>query len=170
MIKNNFHFIPFCLIFVSIGFLAACGGETETAVTENNQEQAAITQAEPDVKLNINTASDEAIMTIPEMNDHMLHEFKEYRPYVSIRQFRQEIGKYVDEAQVAEYEQYIYVPVNYNESDAATLQQIPGLEASEAEELTANRPFESEQAFLDALSSYINEQQMETAMRYLENQ
>jgi len=58
--------------------------------------------------------------------NRMVREFLEYRPYISIQQFRREIGKYVEEAQVAEYEQYVYVPVNVNESDAATLQQLPG--------------------------------------------
>lgn len=59
----------------------------------------------------------------------MVGEFLEYRPYVGIRQFRRKIGKYVDEEQVAAYEQYVNVPIDPNESDAATLQQIPGLDA-----------------------------------------
>lgn len=37
----------------------------------------------------------------------MVRKFEEYRPYVSIQQFRREIGKYVDEAMVAAYEQYV---------------------------------------------------------------
>jgi hypothetical protein len=37
----------------------------------------------------------------------MAHEFEEYRPYSSIEQFRREIGKYVDEAEVARLEQYV---------------------------------------------------------------
>jgi hypothetical protein len=39
----------------------------------------------------------------------MVHEFEEYRPYTSIEQFRAEIGKYVDEKEVARLERYIYV-------------------------------------------------------------
>ena len=31
------------------------------------------------------------------MGQRMLHEFKEYRPYKSMEQFRREIGKYVDD-------------------------------------------------------------------------
>ena len=37
----------------------------------------------------------------------MLHEFKEYRPYRAIEQFRREIGKYVDEQEVARLERYV---------------------------------------------------------------
>ena len=71
----------------------------------------------------------------------MVREFLEYRPYVSIQQFRQEIGKYVDEAQVAAYEQYVYVPVNVDEADAKTLQQLPGVDEAVAAELIAARPY-----------------------------
>jgi hypothetical protein len=39
----------------------------------------------------------------------MLREFKEYRPYTSMDQFRREIGKYVDKAEVARLEQYVYI-------------------------------------------------------------
>lgn len=61
------------------------------------------------VPININTASDQEILAIPGMGPKMLREFKEYRPYTSIEQFRREIGKYVDKAEVARLEQYIVI-------------------------------------------------------------
>lgn len=61
------------------------------------------------VPININTATDEEILAIPGMGPKMLREFKEYRPYTSIEQFRREIGKYVDKAEVARLEQYIVI-------------------------------------------------------------
>jgi hypothetical protein len=39
----------------------------------------------------------------------MLHEFKEYRPYKAIEQFRREIGKYVDKREVARLERYVTI-------------------------------------------------------------
>ena len=60
-------------------------------------------------KININTATDAEILAIPGMGPRMLREFKEYRPYTSIEQFRREIGKYVDKAEVARLEQYIEI-------------------------------------------------------------
>ncbi len=56
------------------------------------------------VPLNLNTASDEEILTIPGVGPRLLHEFKEYRPYDSIEQFRREIGKYVSEEEVSRLE------------------------------------------------------------------
>ncbi len=59
--------------------------------------------------ININTATDDEILAIPGVGPKMLKEFKEYRPYTSIEQFRREIGKYVDKAEVARLEQYIVI-------------------------------------------------------------
>ncbi len=59
--------------------------------------------------IDLNTASDEEILLIPGLGDRMLHEFKEYRPYRAIEQFRREIGKYVDEAEVARLERYVTI-------------------------------------------------------------
>ncbi len=39
----------------------------------------------------------------------MLHEFKEYRPYKAMPQFRREIGKYVDAKEVARLEMYVKI-------------------------------------------------------------
>lgn len=116
---------------------------------------------------NMNTATREAFLTIPDVGDHMVEEFFEYRPYVSIRQFRREIGKYVDEAQVAAYERYVFVPVDPNASDAATLQQIPGVDAAVAAALIEGRPYASNQAFLDALAAHVTEMQVTSAEAYL---
>jgi DNA uptake protein ComE-like DNA-binding protein len=57
--------------------------------------------------LNLNTATAEEIELIPGVGGRMRHEFEEYRPYRNIEQFRREIGKYVDEAEVARLETYV---------------------------------------------------------------
>jgi len=84
--------------------LAACGGNENTE-NQNEEVMTEETRRSPvsdtanktvDGKLNINTATGEAFRTIPDVGDRMVHEFEEYRPYVSVQQFRKEIGKYVD--------------------------------------------------------------------------
>ncbi|HEX9919617.1 MAG TPA: hypothetical protein VGA87_10645, partial [Pyrinomonadaceae bacterium] len=83
-------------------------------------------QATAKAKLNLNTASaDDFRANVPGIGNKMVHEFEEYRPYKSLQQFRREMGKYVKPEQIAEYEKYVYVPIAENDSDAATLQQIP---------------------------------------------
>lgn len=59
--------------------------------------------------IDLNTASDEEILLIPGVGERMEHEFKEYRPYRGIEDFRREIGKYVDAAEVARLEQYVII-------------------------------------------------------------
>ena len=63
------------------------------------------------VPINLNTATDEEILLIPGVGNRMLREFKEYRPYTALAQFHREIGKYVDEKELARLEQYVFVPV-----------------------------------------------------------
>lgn len=121
----------------------------------------------PAMKLNLNTATGDDFRTIPGVGDRMVGEFEEYRPYVSIQQFRREIGKYVDEDQVAAYEAYVFVPVDPNDSDAETLQQLPGVDANEAAELIAGRPYASRAAFLEKLASYVAPDEQGIAEAYL---
>jgi DNA uptake protein ComE-like DNA-binding protein len=61
------------------------------------------------VPIDLNTASDEDILSIPGLGQRMLREFKEYRPYRGLEQFRREIGKYVNEKEVARLERYVTI-------------------------------------------------------------
>ncbi len=75
----------------------------------------------------LNTASDAEILLIPGLGNRMLGEFKEYRPYKALVQFRREIGKYVDDKEVARLEQYVFVPINLNTASDADILSIPGM-------------------------------------------
>ena len=59
------------------------------------------------VPINLNTADKSDILLIPGVAEKMAHEFEEYRPYSNIEQFRREMAKYVDKAEVARLEQYV---------------------------------------------------------------
>ena len=59
------------------------------------------------VPIDLNAATREEIMAVPGMSERMAHEFEEYRPYVDMDEFRREIGKYVDEDEVARFERYV---------------------------------------------------------------
>jgi DNA uptake protein ComE-like DNA-binding protein len=59
------------------------------------------------VPVKLNTGSDTDILSIPGTGARMLREFKEYRPYMNIEQFRREIGKYVSKEEVARFERYL---------------------------------------------------------------
>ncbi len=124
---------------------ATKSGDTSASTTTPTAAVASVT------KINLNTATAEQILTVPNAGNRMVREFQEYRPYASIAEFRKEIGKYVDAAQVSDYEKYVYVPVSPNNSDAATLQQLPGVDQAKAEQLIAARPYADKSAFLKKL-------------------
>jgi DNA uptake protein ComE-like DNA-binding protein len=129
---TRFSITPAHLLVVSIVAAVACSAgdnkATDTAVamadTTKADTSAAATMPTPSTvptastvggdtatikPININTATDAEILAIPGMGPRMLHEFKEYRPYTSIEQFRREIGKYVDKNEVARLEKYIVI-------------------------------------------------------------
>ena len=82
---------------------ADTGAMASTSASTTASSTGAIT------KIDLNTATDAQILAIPGMGPRMLREFKEYRPYKSMDQFRREIGKYVDKTEVARLEQYVYI-------------------------------------------------------------
>ncbi len=59
------------------------------------------------VPVKLNSASREEIALIPGMSSRMVGEFLEYRPYEDMNEFNREIGKYVDEAEVARLRSYV---------------------------------------------------------------
>lgn len=158
-------FVSFCLILLSACSTAAPTASNTSGNGSAATQSALVTSAG---KVNLNTATDaDFLAAIPGLGNRMVREFMEYRPYISIQQFRREIGKYVDDAQVAEYENFVYVPISMNESDAETLQQIPGLSAEEAATLMSARPFASTDDFLAKLSEYISADELAIARTYL---
>ena len=141
--------------------------QEESAAAETSEGAASDSAIVLD-RINLNDMTREQLLeTIPDFGNRMVREFFEYQPYVSIQQFPREIGKYVDDEQVASYESYVFVPVDVNESDAETLKQIPGLTDEIAEELMAARPFDSNDAFLAALSEHVSAEQLDAAPSYL---
>jgi DNA uptake protein ComE-like DNA-binding protein len=163
------------VVLLSLVLVAGCGSDgnirqtsTATPTASPAATPAATAANASTTKLNINTATGaDFLRTIPNLGNRMVHEFEEYRPYKSIQQFRKEIGKYVDQNQVAEYEKYIFVPINEGQSDAATLQQIPGLDANETQELIAGRPYASREAFVAKLGEKVSAGELAVAKTYL---
>ena len=178
---NSFRRLALAIIPAAFLF-AACGSDTaDEAATRDagSADSALVTQpgtgtspvdtavssAEPTsvAKINLNTATDEQLRTVPGVGDKMVHEFEEYRPYRSIVQFRKEIGKYVDGEKVAEYEKYLFVPIDINESDMETVAQIPGIDMSEANQIVTGRPYATPDAFFARVSEFTTPESVEIA-------
>jgi len=145
-----------------IAALLACSSAPTGAPTPPTKAPAPI--AVPAVaKVDLNNATEEQLRAIPGATDRLVHEFMEYRPYVSIRQFRKEMAKYVDAKTIAGFEQGAFVPIEIGECDAATLAQLPGLDEVAATALIAARPFASADAFRAALGAHVTPEQAAAA-------
>lgn len=143
----------------ALGFTARAGAQSPTSSPTGSPVAFTL--------VNLNTATDAEILAIPGLNDRMLDEFKEYRPYGSILQFRKEIGKYVGDDQVKTWEAYVFVPIDVNQADADTLQQLPGVDAVIAQKLIDGRKYDTNQAFLDALKKLVSAADFQNASNYL---
>ena len=118
-------------------------------------------------QINLNTASEHDIMLIPGMSSRMTHEFEEYRPYTSLEQFRREIGKYVDDEEVARLEQYVFVPMNLNKSSEETFATIPGITSRMIHEFEEYRPYTSMEQFRREIGKYVDDDEVARLESYV---
>ena len=118
-------------------------------------------------QINLNTASREEIMLIPGMSERMAHEFEEYRPYASLEQFRREIGKYVDENEVARLEQYVFIPLALNTASEDELMTIPGMTPKMAHEFEEYRPYASMEQFRREIGKYVDDDEVARLESYV---
>ena len=61
------------------------------------------------IPINLNTATDDDILSIPGAGTRMVREFKEYRPWKAKAQFDKEIGKYVGLKETARLWRYVEI-------------------------------------------------------------
>ena len=118
-------------------------------------------------QINLNTASEDDIMLIPGMSGRMTHEFEEYRPYTSLEQFRREIGKYVDDAEVARLEQYVFVPMNLNTASEEAFATIPGMTSRMIHEFEEYRPYTSMEQFRREIGKYVDDDEVARLESYV---
>jgi DNA uptake protein ComE-like DNA-binding protein len=119
------------------------------------------------VHLNLNTATREQILLIPNAGQRMVREFQEYRPYKSLAVFHREIGKYVDATELARLEQYVFVPIGLNSASDADIQTIPGLGARMLREYKEYRPYKAIDQFRREIGKYVDNKEVARLERYV---
>ena len=119
------------------------------------------------VHINLNTASREEILLIPGVGNRMLHEFEEYRPYAALAVFHREIDKYVDDAELARLEQYVFVPIDLNGASDADILTIPGLGNRMLREFKEYRPYDGIERFRREIGKYVSKEEVARLERYV---
>ena len=118
--------------------------------------------------LDLNDASGDEILLIPGVGNRMLHEFEEYRPYEALAQFRREIGKYVDDAELDRLTQYVYVRIDLNSASEEDILSLPGVGARMAHEFEEYRPYQNMAQFAREIGKYVDEDEVSRLSRYVE--
>ncbi len=120
------------------------------------------------IPLNLNKATREEILLVPGAGARMAHEFEEYRPYQALAQFRREIGKYVDDNEVARLEQYVFVPIDLNTATDEAILTIPGVGQRMLREFKEYRPYRSMEQFRREIGKYVDAKELARLERYVE--
>jgi DNA uptake protein ComE-like DNA-binding protein len=132
-----------------------------------NKDQLAELYTKVFVQINLNSASQDEILMIPGTGSRMLRVFREYRPYKTIAQFRKEIGKYVDQKEVARLEQYVFVPVSLNSASDEDILSIPGAGKRMLREFKEYRPYANIEQFRKEIGKYVDKKEVARLERYV---
>ena len=132
-----------------------------------SEEQRADLYGKMFVQINLNTATEEEILMIPGTGKRMLHEFLEYRPYKTLAQFHKEIGKYVNDKELARLAQYVFVPINLNTASDQDIVSIPGIGKRMLHEFKEYRPYTNIEQFRKEIGKYVDKKEVARLERYV---
>lgn len=138
-----------------------------TVLAGLSKEQQAQTYAKLWLHLDLNTASDEEILSVPGIGNRMLREFKEYRPYKALAQFKREMGKYVKPEEVDRMAGYVFVPMDLNTASDEDLLTIPGLGNRMLREFKEYRPYKAVEQFRREMGKYVKPGEVSRLERYI---
>ena len=119
------------------------------------------------VHVNLNSGTREEILLIPGVGNRMLREFLEYRPYAALSVFHREIDKYVDDAELARLEQYVFVPIDLNKASDADILTIPGLGNRMLREFKEYRPYDGMERFRREIGKYVSKEEVARFERFV---
>jgi DNA uptake protein ComE-like DNA-binding protein len=131
------------------------------------QEQATEFYRKAFVHINLNTATAQEILLVPDAGKRMAHEFEEYRPWKTYAQFDKEIGKYVGAEKTAQLAQYTFIPVRLNTATDADIVSIPGTGQRMVREFKEYRPWKSKEQFIKEIGKYVGAKEAERMWRYV---
>ncbi len=117
--------------------------------------------------IDLNDVTDAEIRLIPGVGDRMLHEFREYAPFAGLAVFHREIDKYVDDAELARLEQYVYVRINPTTASDADILSIPGIGARMLREFKEYRPWTALAQFRREMGKYVDATEVARMERYI---
>lgn len=119
------------------------------------------------IHVNLNLSPRDEILLIPRAGTRMAREFDEYKPYSGYAQFRREIGKYVNEQEVAHLEQYTFIPIELNTASDSAILSIPGAGTRVLREFKEYRSYPNIEKFRREMAKYWNAKEVARLERYV---
>lgn len=120
------------------------------------------------VPIDLNRASNAELLLVPGVGERIAHEFEEYRPYTAIAEWKREMGKYLDDAEVDRMGRYVFVPIDLNTATEAEILAIPGVGKRMAHEFEEYRPYTSIEQFRREIGKYVDDREVARLERYVE--
>ncbi|HPF60752.1 MAG TPA: hypothetical protein PLI93_01725 [Gemmatimonadales bacterium] len=120
------------------------------------------------VQLDLNDFIDAEVLMIPGAGRRMVREFNEYKPYRALAQWHREIDKYVDDAELARLEQYVFVKLDLNTATDEQILTIPGVGARMLREFKEYRPWKTMAQFDREIGKYVDAKEVARLKRYVE--
>jgi len=120
------------------------------------------------VQLDLNDFTDAEVLMIPGAGRRMVREFNEYKPYRALAQWHREIDKYVDDAELARLEQYVFVKLDLNTATDEQILTIPGVGARMLREFKEYRPWKTMAQFDREIGKYVDAKEVARLKRYVE--
>ena len=120
------------------------------------------------VPIDLNKASNAEMLLVPGVGKKIAHEFEEYRPYTAIAQWKREMGKYVDDAEIERMGRYVFVPIDLNTATRDEILAIPGVGRRMAHEFEEYRPYTSMEQFRREIGKYVDDREVARLERYVE--
>jgi DNA uptake protein ComE-like DNA-binding protein len=131
------------------------------------QDQANAFYSKAFVHINLNTATPEEILLVPNAGKRMVREFEEYRPWRTYAQFDKEIGKYIGADKTAQLAQYTFIPVKLNTATDEDILTVPGAGQRMVREFKEYRPWKSKEQFIKEIGKYVGAKEAERMWRYV---
>jgi len=148
-------------------YLTATAFDATLQESSLSEEQRAEVFVKLFVPINLNAATNEEMLLVPGAGPRMAREFNEYRPWDGgIARFRREIGKYVDDEEVARLEQYVFVPMDLNTASDEDFLTIPGVGARMVREFNEYRPWVDMAQFRREIGKYVDDDEVARLERY----
>lgn len=113
------------------------------------------------VHVDLNRGTDAELLLIPGMNAGRLRAIKSGRPWKTLEQFRADFGKGMNAAEVAQVEQYLFIPIDLNTWTDPIMDSFAGIGVGTRRwkrEFAEYRPWTSMEQFRREISKYLRSQ------------